>query len=286
MEDDISIIPTSLTDIDVGGHINQRILKQLGAEILSLVKAEHLFLLRQFARSGKNQHRTKIRLFRGLLKDIVSWAERYDLLEDVAYKTRWWENYWYEREYGDSQFETLSSSQQLTLLKSRTKFGRDHVAICALIIDIQSLHADIIAAATSSAPVIRSIGRIASSPDWDDFRYLLDHAPEPMRKILINSIGLSIAKTNPAECSVLFIDFINNLRPEFGVSWSANMSKLFLSAPASDGNESAVSKGSLPGPTINWIKRERVNREYDKAIAGVAAEPAHQILEELVKLVA
>jgi hypothetical protein len=72
-----------------------------------------LELMKAFAHAPQNVYRGEIIRFREALRDITTFAKEYGkyipIANSLAYYARYCESKWFEKEYGDSQFEPFET---------------------------------------------------------------------------------------------------------------------------------------------------------------------------------
>jgi hypothetical protein len=249
----------------------------LQTEIISTLRAAHTDLLKRFAASARNQLRVEIVLFETLLAELAEWAEGSERLSELAHKARWWESYWYEREYGDSNFADLSASEEDEMMASRRLFYRHHVGLWIATIDFNALGPDMLLAAESSDATLRPLARLSSRPDWSDLSYAIAHASPTMRELLFQSIAICIKAVDPARYTEEFLDFLRE-HDAFGVTWSKTAPQVAISIATPWLNEVVVSQAPLdPTELMSEMARTRVNAEVDSSIRDETEWPIEDL---------
>jgi hypothetical protein len=260
---------------------NPALLKEIATELLTLARELHKDLLHRFARVAPNQLRPEIAFFREMLRALIAWAENSPELEELSYSAVWWESYWYEKEYGDSEFNEPSQEDHLKQKNLRSAFFWNYMALWVPTIDMQMLAEEMAAAATSTNPTINSLSVLAQMPPWSAARQLLYVPVEPFKQKVVEVVATAVTLSNPGSFSGDFLKFVNEFRPNIKVHWPSNFSKLIISINIPGIKTEVASRGPLSGPVSNWIREETISRSYDKAIQETEDESASSILQQL-----
>jgi hypothetical protein len=270
-------------------------LSAVGLETLAALKSAHLTLQHRFAQSARNQMRLEIRLFQILLREIVEWAGQHRELETIAQRARWWEWYWYEREYGDSDFDDLTADQERQLVTLRPEFYRRQVSLWAPTIDSKSLTVEIKQLATGQTNTLVSLQRLSRDRTWDDLRLVVLGAGPITQGLLIKAISASIRASNPSQYTRGFLDFLNRLRANFAVGWTPSRSAIFIDVlqqqnpdlefsigPLDLEDEKIVGFGPLEEDVSDWINLEGKLRQYDDEVRRECIEDFTVLKEALL----
>jgi hypothetical protein len=249
----------------------------LQAETITNLKAAHTDLLARFAGSTRNQYRVEIILFRSLLTELAEWAERLQLMSELAHKARWWEAYWYEREYGDSGFEDLSESEQETLRASQRLFDRHHVGLWIATTCFTALGVQMVEAAASSAAVLHSLGRLSTRPDWSDLSYAIEKASPVMRNLISQSIAICVTLVDPATYTEEFIDFLRQ-HDSFQITLSPTPPQVSVAINTPGVNKVVLAKTLMdPAELMAEMARTNINTEVDDNVHGETTYPIEDL---------
>jgi hypothetical protein len=159
-------------------------MNKLESEVVGVMLEAHHELLKRFGESKRNQLRAQIIQFRQVLKEVMVWAQKHELLE-VFGKARWWEWYWFEREYSDSHFEPVKNVRDLSQPGQMYFFDRD----CALLA-IYTLHPSMLARefrrqVTFSHPAVA----LTNEVPWDD---LIKAAGPILKKLIRDAVKTTL----------------------------------------------------------------------------------------------
>jgi hypothetical protein len=280
-ESDAASVQRSLDD-EIDDFLGPNGTAALCTEALSAVKTAHLRLLDRFATSSRNELRLEIRLFRHLLHDVAAWAQHSVGLADLAHKLQWWESCWYEREYGDSQFDELTAQQKDLLAQYQSHFDHQYACIWTPTVNLTSLMSEISAAATNDRVSLPSLQRLRSHPSWDDLSFLLDEVYPTMNAALVEAIARSVLGGNPAQYTGRFLDFLNQT-PSFTIDWTIDYSHIFvvIDTPRTRTPRRVTGRGVLRQATLDWIRREQSLRTVDDAVEEEASIEINRFVEQM-----
>jgi hypothetical protein len=220
-----------------------------------------------------------VRWFRVMLKDIAKWADRDDNLSEFAQRANWWEAYWYEREYGDSQFDDILISDFEKEEAMRRKFYRLYIPLSSSIIDLKALQNEIVQSAIVDDPTLPAISFLFDSCDWLSLQYLLDNVHKIMHETLLTVIEDAIQEVPLAKISKSFIRFLIYNRRMAKLGWSDAPRRLTLTMVRT--RSTIVSNGRLGRAASHWIQRKIVSNEDDTYIANESRAPLGQLLTTL-----
>lgn len=251
----------------------------LSLEILDSLKQYHTELLEEFARTNRNEFRVEIQLFRSLLKNLISWSEGVEEFIDLFDRSHWWEWYWYEREYDDSQFCEISAKEQKRLLREKAQFNRRRSGLIFPTLNFNYFAEELQdAVAAANDPIITTLCSLFPRPNLRHFHYLFSNASPAARTIVSRFLSDKLAPLADSKFNPKLLNFIDLLSPAVQISWHSDWLTLFIRFDGLNGVAEREIKIGIRSPEWMWIKEHSGIRQY---VLGVSQE-AHSDFGQLI----
>ena len=250
---------------------------RLEAEALGLLIATHGRLLERFAASKRNELHLEVKQFRIVLSELASWARQRGFVK-LADKARWWEWYWYEREYGDSQFESLAEDPVGCDKAVEPVFLRDCRLLRAYTIDPRTLASEIRnASAAKPGGGLAALSIPADQSMWSEFNAMLRAAPPNLLQRFRTALERGIRRWNPAASSPQFFSFLTGVSGVLDIKverpkWHEELSNITVTVVTQGRRVKRVGSGAFHPGTSTWLIEEEMRLEDKRGIRDLKAE--------------
>lgn len=242
----------------------------LSVELSAQILSSHHELLDRFAREKPNALRAEIRRYRSMLEAVGTWADAQPGLWQLAHRAHWWEWYWFEREFGDSQFEPFRSAPDEA--EAQLAFNRRHIALVAVTVPIPDLRRDLVEVARGGTAQLVSLSMFAATPGLQNLRMLIEQATPQVALRLRGAVAEALDAIDAAAIAPAFIDFLDRLpgyvvEPRGGDIW-------LLLADTVDAI--MVASGAAADA---WIRQESIRAEVETNVATESETDMAELLE-------
>jgi HEPN domain-containing protein len=258
------------------------VLPEIVNEIESAIEHAHTRLLAKFAADPPNTHRLEIRLFRALLKRVIKWSGQDEELDRLTYQVRWWESYWYQREYGDSQFENLDDKDRQRVSDLEQAFLRNHIKIWAATIDHAELASQLIPASIQDQVSLSALNAISELPTLSELRLVLQNATPVISELLLETVVKTVASLKPESMTQNFLYFLAALYPRSNVVWGSKGDHLSIELATQYSHAITKNQGALGREARAWIAQQISNNDLDQKVElETASDAIHFVLDKL-----
>jgi hypothetical protein len=181
----------------------------LSAELSERMRLDHENLLTRFVDEKPNALRPEVRRFRALLATVADQAAAIPSLWHLAHRARWWASYWYEREFGDSQFEPFLAGPDAEA--EQVEFNLRHVDLVAFTLTRSAFEQDIVAAAQMVQASLPSLAGLTFESRLASLRLVLERTGPEMRWLVLGWLVDALEQVDPQRTDPLFVQFLQLL---------------------------------------------------------------------------